>query len=250
MATPTGSLASARLQPSRSSPRFTVIGHRGARGHAPENTLLSIDTAIRLGAHWIEIDVQHHGGELWLMHDLTLDRTTNGRGMLSAHDSASLRRLRVGRSDEGIPTLRDALDLVEQRVGVNIELKSWNGCAAAVAACLRDYLAEGWPAEQFMVSSFHLPELWEFKELLPEVPLGVLYCGVPLDWAGIAAEFDARALIISAEFVDKKLIADAHARERLLYVYTVNKPAELKLMRALGVDGVFTDFPDRALRVP
>ena len=70
-------------------PRFTVIGHRGARGHAPENTLLSIDTAIRLGADWVEFDVQHHDGELWLMHDLTLDRTTNGRGPLRAHAAAS-----------------------------------------------------------------------------------------------------------------------------------------------------------------
>jgi len=225
---------------------FTVIGHRGARGHAPENTLLSIDTAIGLGAHWVEFDVQHHADELWLMHDLRLDRTTNGRGLLTAHDAASLRRLDAGQG-EPIPTLRDALDLIEQRVGVNIELKSWDGCAAAVAACLRDYLAEGWPASKLMVSSFHLPELWEFKQLLPDVPLGMLYCGVPLDWAGQATELGARALNISAEFVDPKLIADAHARGLKLNVYTVNDPDDLGQMRALGVDGVFTDYPDRAL---
>ncbi len=229
-----------------STPTFTVIGHRGARGHAPENTLLSIDTAIGLGAQWVEFDVQHHAGELWLMHDLRLDRTTNGHGLLTDCDAETLRNLDAG-DGEPIPTLRDALDLIEQRVGVNIELKSWNGCAAAVATCLRDYLAEGWPTSKLMVSSFHLPELWEFKQLLPEVPLGVLYCGVPLDWAGIAVELGARALNISAEFVDSKLIADAHARGLKLNVYTVNDPDDLKLMRELGVDGVFTDFPDRAL---
>ncbi|SFF57291.1 glycerophosphoryl diester phosphodiesterase [Fontimonas thermophila] len=225
---------------------FTVIGHRGACGHAPENTLLSIDTAIRLGAHYVEIDVQHHDGELWLMHDLTLDRTTNGKGLLTAHTAAALRRLDAG-GGEIIPTLPEALDLIEQRVGVNIELKSWNGCAAAVAAVLRDYIADGWPAERFLVSSFHLPELWEFKQLLPEVPLGVLYCGVPLDWAGIATELGAVALNISAEFVDPRLIADAHARGLQLNVYTVNAPEELQQLRALGVDGVFTDYPERAL---
>ena len=112
--------------------RFTVIGHRGARGHAPENTLLAIDTAIRLGADWVEIDAQHHDGELWLMHDLTLERTTNGRGLLTAHSADALRALDAG-SGEIIPTLPEALDLIEQRVGVNVELKSWNGCAAAVA---------------------------------------------------------------------------------------------------------------------
>lgn len=234
--------------PSPAPSPFTVIGHRGARGHAPENTLLSIDTAIRLGAHWVEVDVQHHDGELWLMHDLTLDRTTNGKGLLTAQPASALRKLDAGRG-ELIPTLPEALDLIEQRVGVNIELKSWDGCAAAIAACLREYLADGWPAERFMVSSFHLPELWEFKQLLPDVPLGVLYCGVPLDWAGVAAEFDAAALNISAEFVDARLIADAHARGLQLNVYTVNDPAELRLMRDLGVDGVFTDYPDRALTI-
>ncbi|MFA5939952.1 MAG: glycerophosphodiester phosphodiesterase family protein [Sinimarinibacterium sp.] len=225
---------------------LTVIGHRGAAGLAPENTLLSIDNAIRIGVHWVEIDVQHHAGELWLLHDLTLDRTTSGSGLLKAHSAAALRRLDAG-DGEHIPTLPDALDLIEQRVGVNIELKSWDGCAAAVAACLREYLADGWPAERFQVSSFHLPELWEFKQLLPEVPLGVLYCGVPLDWAGLTAELGAQSLNISSEFVDARLIADAHGRGRLLNVYTVNEPDELHLMRQLGVDGVFTDYPDRAL---
>ena len=229
-----------------SHPAFTVIGHRGARGHAPENTLLGIDTGIRLGAHWIEIDVQHHDGELWLMHDLTLERTTNGRGRLTAHRAAGLRRLDAGRG-EPIPTLPEAMDLIEQRAGLNIELKTWNGCAAAVANCLRDYLADGWPANRLMVSSFHLPELWEFKQLLPEVPTAVLYCGVPLDWAGVATEIGARALNLSDEFVDEKLLADAHARGLRVNVYTVNDPAELAQLRAIGVDGIFTDYPDRAL---
>ena len=231
----------------RSSHRdFTVIGHRGARGHAPENTLLGIDTGIRLGAHWVEIDVQHHDGELWLLHDLTLDRTTNGRGLLTAHRAADLRKLDAGQG-EIIPTLPEALDLIEQRVGLNIELKTWNGCAAAVAACLRDYLAEGWPANRLMVSSFHLPELWEFRQLLPEVPVAVLYCGVPLDWAGVAVELGARCLNLSDEFVDEKLLADAHARDLRVNVYTVNAPEELRRMHTLGVDGVFTDYPERAL---
>lgn len=228
------------------APAFTVIGHRGACGHAPENTLLGIDTGIRLGAHWIEIDVQHHADELWLMHDLTLDRTTSGRGLLTAQDAAALRRLDAGQG-ETIPTLREALDLVDQRVGLNIELKSWNGCAAAVAACLREYLAEGYPANRLMVSSFHLPELWEFRQALPEVPVAVLTCGVPLDWAGAATELSARCLNVSGEFVDSKLVADAHARGLRVNVYTVNTVEELRWLRAAGVDGVFTDYPDRLL---
>lgn len=230
-----------------SNPReFTIIGHRGARGLAPENTLLSVDTGIRAGASWIEIDVQHHDGELWVIHDLTVDRTTNGKGLLTDLNAAQIRKLDAGRG-EPVPTLAEVLDLVEQRVGVNIELKTWDGCAAATAACLRDYIADGWPANRFVVSSFHLPELWEFKQLLPDVPLGALYCGVPLDWAGIAAELGARYLNISNEFVDRKLIADVHQRGLRMNVYTVNDVEEMKRLRAAGVDGVFTDVPDRML---
>ncbi len=225
---------------------FTIIGHRGAAGLAPENTLLSIDTAIRAGAAWVEVDVQHHDDQLWVLHDLTVDRTTNGHGLLADLSAAQIRALDAGRG-EPIPTLPDVLDLVEQRVGINIELKTWNGCAAAVAACLKDYLAEGWSPSRIMVSSFHLPELWEFKQLLPQIPLGVLYCGVPLDWAGIALELGARCLNISGEFVDAKLLADAHQRGLRVNVYTVNDAEELQRLRAIGVDGVFTDFPDRML---
>ncbi|MGH8446410.1 MAG: glycerophosphodiester phosphodiesterase [Solimonas sp.] len=230
-----------------SEPRpFTVIGHRGARGHAPENTLLALDTGIRLGAPWLEFDVQWVAGECWLMHDLTVDRTTNGRGRLAALRAEQIRALDAG-GGQNVPTLRDALDLVENRAGVNIELKTWNGCAQAVARVLRDYIAEGWPAERFLVSSFHHPELWEFRELLPEVPVGALVCGVPLDWAGGAAELGAAVLSVSNEFVDDKLVRDAHARGLKLYVYTVNDPVEMKALKALGVDGIFTDYPDRML---
>lgn len=224
---------------------FSIIGHRGARGHAPENTLLSLDTAIVLGADWVEFDVQQHGEQLILMHDLRLERSTNGRGRVADCSWETLRQLDAGGGQQ-IPTLEEALDLIDQRVGVNIEMKTWNGCAAAVARVLREYLADGWPAQQLLVSSFHLPELWEFKQLLPEVPTAMLTCGVPLDWAGTAVELRAEALNLSAEFVDAKLVADARSRGLRVYVYTVNAPEEMQSLAALGVNGIFTDFPDRA----
>ena len=228
---------------------FLVIGHRGARGHAPENTLLALDTGIRLGAPWLEFDVQLHPcGALLVFHDLTLDRTTNGRGPLAACDFEALRRLDAGQGQQ-IPTLEEALDLVEQRASLNIELKTADGTGEAVAAVLRQYLAAGWPAERFLVSSFHLPELWEFRQAAPEIPVGVLLGGVPLDFAGCATELQAASVNISSEFVDPRLVADAKAHGRKVYVYTVNDPAEMRALRALGVDGVFTDYPDRALKL-
>lgn len=230
-----------------SSNAFTVIGHRGARGHAPENTLLGIDTGIALGAPWVEFDVQlHPSGALLVFHDLTLDRTTNGSGFLADQPLAALRALDAG-AGQTIPTLQEVLDLVDQRVGVNIELKSAGGTAEAVAAVIRSYVDAGWPVDKFLVSSFHLPELWEFKQLAPEIPIGALLCGVPLDWAGCALELGAATLNLSSEFVDPRLVADAHAHGIKVYVYTVNDVAEMRLLRRMGVDGVFTDHPDRAL---
>lgn len=230
------------------TPPFTVIGHRGARGHAPENTLLSLDAALQLGADWVEFDVQLHEGELLLMHDLRLERTTNGKGRLTDHSFQALRKLDAGKGQQ-IPTLQEALNLIDQRVGINIELKSWNGTGAAVARVLRDYLDQGWTAEKFLVSSFHLPELYEFRQLMPEIPVGVLLCGVPLDWAGVAVELGASTLNLSDEFVDEQLIADAHARGLKVFVYTVNLPDEMVRMKAMGADGIFTDYPDRAQHI-
>ncbi len=226
---------------------FTVIGHRGARGHAPENTLLAFDTGIRLGSDWVELDVQlHPNGELLVLHDLRLERTTNGSGRAVEQDWDYLRSLDAGKGQQ-IPTLREVLELVDSRVTVNVEMKTWDGTGAAVAALLREYIADGWPAERFVVSSFHLPELYDLKQRAPELPVGMLTCGVPLDWAAPAIELGAASLNVSDEFVDPQLVADAHGRGLKLHVYTVNHPDEVRRLRRLGVDGVFTDYPDRAL---
>ncbi|MES2682976.1 MAG: glycerophosphodiester phosphodiesterase family protein [Pseudomonadota bacterium] len=225
--------------------RPALIGHRGARGLAPENTLLALDAGIAAGCPWLEFDVQlHPSGPLFLLHDLTLQRTTSGHGLAAECDWEMLRKLDAGQGQH-LPTLDEALDLIDQRARINIELKTWDGTAAAVVECLKARLAEGWPAEAFMVSSFHLPELYEFKQLLPEVPIGVLLCGVPLDWAACATELQAAALNQSAEFVDARLVADAKARGLAVNVYTVNDVDEYRRLGAMGVDAVFTDFPDR-----
>jgi glycerophosphoryl diester phosphodiesterase len=224
---------------------FTVIAHRGARGHAPENTFAAFDKAIELGAPWCELDVQWHAGRLWVFHDSRLERCTDGRGPLVDHDAAALRRLDAGGGQQ-IPWLPEVLDRIDRRMSVNVELKTADGTGAAVAGVLRDYLARGWRAEQFLVSSFHLPELREFKRRLPEVPLGVLLCGVPLDLAGAVTELGAAVLSLDQDFADPALVADGHRRGARVFVYTVNEPEDLRRMQRLGVDGVFTDYPDRA----
>ena len=226
-------------------PKPLLIGHRGARGLAPENTLPGMDAGIAAGCPWLEFDVQlHPSGELFLLHDLTLDRTTDGHGLAAALDWPALRALDAG-GGARLPTLDETRDHIGPRAQVNIELKTWDGTALAVAACLRARLAAGWSPTQFMVSSFHLPELQVFRQALPQVPIAVLLCGVPLDGAACATALGAAALNQSAEFVDAALVADAKARGLQMNVYTVNDADEYARLAAMGVDGVFTDVPHR-----
>lgn len=225
---------------------FLCIGHRGARGHAPENTLLSIEKGIRLGADMIEFDVQLCESELVVIHDVRLERSTNGEGRISDVSFNYLRGLDAGEGQQ-IPTLSEVLDLVEARVSINVEIKSAEGTGQLIATLLRNAIEDGWRRDQFLVSSFHLPELYEFKQAAPDIPVAALVGGVPLDWAACGHELGARALNVSAEFADKRLIEDAHAHGMKVYAYTVNHPDDMKLLRERGVDGVFSDYPDRVI---
>ncbi len=231
-------------------PQPLLIGHRGARGLAPENTLLGLDTGIAQGCPMLEFDVQlHRTGELFLLHDLLLERTTNGRGLASQMPWEQLRSLDAG-SGQLIPTLDEALDLIDGRAIANIEIKTWDGTADAVARLLAERLSAGLNPEQLLVSSFHLPELYEFKQRMPQVPVGALFCGVPLDYAAVASELEAVAVNLSAEFVDARFVADAQSRGMKTYVYTVNTVDEYRWLERMGVDGVFTDYPDRLRPAP
>lgn len=223
---------------------FTVLAHRGARGHAPENTFAAFDKALELGAKWLELDVQLHDGKLWVFHDQRLERCTDGTGWLVDHSAGALRKLDAGGGQQ-IPFLHEVLERLNRRASVNVELKTGDGTAAAVAIALREALAAGWKAEQFLVSSFHLPELREFKRRIPEIALGVLLCGVPLNLAGAASQLGAQVLSLDRDFADPTLIADAHQRGLRVFVYTVNEPEDIARFRAQGVDGVFSDFPER-----
>ncbi len=231
-----------------SLPPLTIIGHRGARGLAPENTLAGIETALRLGVDGIEFDVQRHpDGALFLLHDLTLERTTNGKGVATQQAFSQLRALDAGQG-ERIPTLDETLDLIDRRALVNIELKTWNGCAEAVAACVRARLDQGWDAAQFLVSSFHLPELARFTAACPTVPVATLYCGVPLSGLADLDQLRASQVNLADEFVDADYVAAVKASGRSAWAYTVNTVEAAQRLAALGIDGIFTDHPERFLR--
>ena len=222
---------------------FIVFGHRGAAGHEPENTLLSIRKALSLGAQWIEVDVFSVQDKLVVIHDERLERTTNGKDYVEKCSLEYLRSLNAGKGEK-IPFLSEVIDLVDRKASINIELKG-DHTAEPTARLIEYYLTVGkWKDDQFLVSSFNHPELALFRSLLPRMKIGALIAHIPLNYAELGRDLGAYSIHASMEFVNEKLVEDTHRLGMKFFVYTVNHPEDLSRMKALNVDGIYTDFPE------
>ena len=226
-------------------PYMLCIAHRGAMGHAPENTLSSIRKAIEIGAPCIEIDVYYVDGHLVVFHDDRLERTTDGSGYLCEQSFDYLRSLDAGQGQK-IPTLEEVCAEIDSKACLNIELKGID-TAAPVAKLIARLVADGWHINRFLVSSFHHRELLEVKRLNRNIKLGALLKGIPVDDAKFAEDLGAFSVHPSLEFVDQRFVDDAHERGMRVYVYAVDHPEDLVRMQNMGVDGVFTGYPERVL---
>lgn len=221
---------------------FICIAHRGASGHAPENTLKAVRMALDLGAAWIEVDVHLAEGELVVIHDPSLERTTTGTGAVSASSLSYLRSLDAG-SGERIPLLVEVLDLVAGRAGINIELKGEH-TAGPVATLLGGRVAHGTlRPDRVLVSSFDADALKEVKLLQPAIPIGVLLERHHKENAETVEAMGAFSVHVHHETIDERFVADAHGRGLKVFSYTVNSLEAIRRMRHLGVDGIFTDYP-------
>lgn len=225
---------------------FYLFAHRGAKGHAPENTLAAFAEALDLGARWMETDVFLVEGELVVIHDDRLDRTTNGHGYVTESSLAYLRSLDAGKGQR-IPFLIEVCDLIEGEAGINIELKG-PGTATRVAHFINQLVTTtSWRLDQFIVSSFDHPELLAFVQMMPGIRVGVLTANIPIGYAEFAEPFKAWSVHASREFVNREFVNDVHRRGMKIFVYTVNDADDYARLRKLGIDGVFSDFPDRFL---
>ncbi|MEK7639745.1 MAG: glycerophosphodiester phosphodiesterase family protein [Patescibacteria group bacterium] len=223
-----------------------IFGHRGARGLKPENTIPSFLEGIK-STKAIELDVYCVDGQLVVIHDNTVDRTTNGKGWVMEMTFEELRKLDAGGGAQ-IPTLQEVLDTVGSDTYVNIELKGV-GTAEEVAKVIRAYIRHksdvGWDSEDFLVSSFNHVELAKFHKLMPDIRIGVLFCGVPVNLAQYAKDMGAYSINLDRDFVTQELVDSAHDLGLNVAVYTVNDQDEANRLKAKGVDGIFTDYPDR-----
>lgn len=221
------------------------IGHRGACAYYPENTLSSFEHAIHLGVDAVELDVHIcASGELVVIHDITVNRTTNGKGKVAHKTLAQLKQLDIP-DNQKIPTLQEVFDAINRRVIINIELKGYD-TARATAELIKHYIKTyNWKPTDFMVSSFDHPELALFHTLCPSVPFGPILEGIPIRYAQFAQDMGAHFVVAAKDFLTKAYIDDAHARNLPIFAYTLNRKSEIRHFKALCVDGMFSDCPDR-----
>jgi glycerophosphoryl diester phosphodiesterase len=231
---------------------FLGIAHRGASGRAPENTHAAFAAALNQGVEAIELDCQlSRDGELVVIHDETLERTTDGAGPVGDRTAAELLALDAGGwfapeyRGERIPRLVDVLAQVRDRVLLNVEIKSARDLGAIepkLAELVRNERAADW----VLFSSFHFDAVRRMREVAPWARLGVLCDEDPARGGlALATELQAEVLIPGRRWVHAGIIDAAHERGLDVWVWTVNEPGEMRRLVALGVDAIFSDWPER-----
>lgn len=198
-----------------------------------------------MGCPWIELDVHQVEGELIVIHDDNLARTTNGRGKVAGQTLPYLRSLDAGGGQQ-IPTLAEVISLVDHRAGINIELKGEH-TANPVVNLLHRFQDRGWDLVEFLISSFNHVDLAQVTQLEPRLRTGALFGRDAEDCIAKAIELRAFSLNLGLPMVDRELTKRIHDAGLRVYVYTVNNTADIQRMMADGVDGVFTNYPDRVL---
>lgn len=220
-----------------------VIGHRGAAGLVPENTLDGFRKAAALGVDAVELDVHRLEDALVVIHDDALDRTTSGRGPLRAHSLADVRRLDAG-GGQRVPLLEEVFAALPVKVGVNIELKA-PGTAELAVELADGELAGG---RDVLISSFDLEELSRTAALGDAaLKIAPLFGRWPRSGWEVARELGAWSVNLSLRAASQRLIGEAGERGLRTLIYTVNDRPTADRFAAWGATGVFTDFPDRLI---
>lgn len=217
------------------------IGHRGASGYELENSLLSFGKAIDLNVDGIELDVHlSSDGVVMVIHDETIDRTTNEKGFLNQFTSSQLIEL-------GIPTLIEVLDLVNCNCFINIELKGI-GTAKPAVDLISHYISEkNWNYDDFLVSSFDWKMLEETRLLNPKIRIGVLTEASVEDALAFAKKIKAFSIHPNYRLLTKENVALMQENGFEVLTWTVNSFEDIQKIKSFKVNGIISDFPDRIL---
>jgi len=226
-----------------------VVGHRGASGYAPENTMAAFRMAHAQSADMIELDVYMSAdGHLVVIHDKDVDRTTDGQGSIETMTVEQIKQLDAGAwlkqefAGERVPTLDEVLEWAKHRIMVNIEIKG-AGCEEQIVELVKKHEM----TDKVIVSSFHHEYLAKIKKLDPAIATGALF-GDPMDLNEIIEACHPDAINPKYTLVTKEMVTQAHALGLQVNVYTVNDPLSMKQMIKFKVDSIITNFPDMLIK--
>jgi glycerophosphoryl diester phosphodiesterase len=236
-----------------------VFGHRGASGYAPENTLAAFAHALELGAEAIELDVKLTGdGQVVVLHDQTVDRTTSGHGDLREFTLTQVQELDAGShfsvqfSGEKVPSLAQVFEAFGAKLYINIELTNYltygDGLTDKVIGLIDKFGLDEW----VMFSSFHPSNILRARKLKPHIPAAILALPGPNGriQRSIAGKWISPGFIHPfLEDVNPGFLRREQKRGRRVHAWTVNDPDDIARMFQLGVNGVITDFPDKAIQI-
>ncbi|WP_299494829.1 glycerophosphodiester phosphodiesterase [uncultured Shewanella sp.] len=223
-----------------------IFAHRGASGHAPENTLAAMKKAIDLGARAVEIDIHNVKGELYVYHDRRLNNPKLHHPLIEQSDISTIESTLI--RGEPIPTLWQVMEYLGPfSCRVNIELKGLNSLAPFIKIYPKLISELGYSSEQLLISSFHHPFLAEFRHAFPQAYIAPIMSGIPLSLAKVATTLNADSIHLSLNFITPEIINDAHQRGIKVFVYTVDNIDDMSDLLRAGVDGIFTNYPDKAL---
>lgn len=223
-----------------------IFAHRGASGYLAENSLAAFAKAIELGATAVELDIHLVEDELYVFHDRRLDPKSTGVGLIEQYTKQALSLITI--DGEPIPTLVQVLNLLKpHNTLVNIELKGL-GCLEAFIDLYPKLISElKYDSSKLLISSFNHPFLACLKQQCPNALVAPLIEGVPLELANVVSQLDAYSIHLGLSFTTQEMVDDAHKRGAKVYVYTVDNLEDLDMLKLMGVDGVFTNYPDRAI---
>ena len=230
------------------SNKFVVCGHRGAMGHATENTLASIKKGIELKADMVEIDVYKiKTGEMVVFHDDDLDRITNAKGKIEDYTFDDLRKVLVSGKHQ-IPTLQEVIEIIDKRVVLNIELKGTN-TATDTYRIIEEYKKKGWRNKDFFISSFRIGELQKMRSLSTKIAIGLLTYKEPIESIiKTGKNLEAQAINPYYKTLTAENVAVMKANNFKIYPWTVNESVDIKNLQELKVSGIITDYPERIIR--
>ena len=221
-----------------------VVGHRGASGSAPENTLLAHQLAYEVGAHMIETDVHAtEDGILVCIHDYEVDHTTNGTGAIAELSFREIRNLDAGNGAK-VPTLDEVLDFVRGKMKINIELKITDIEKEVLSAVReRDMVSD------VMISSFLHGTLVSVRTLDDRISTAVLETKLRNEVVSYVIELEANALNPNYEYITPDIVTEAQSRGIQVFPWTVNDSTQMRTLYEMGVNGIITDFPEVALSI-